>query len=71
LQSEIVIVEGRAPLLKPQRFSLFKIHRDGFAVQMLVACTVIEAQVFWRGLVNESLEGWTRAAMTVRKTPSA
>ena len=29
LQSKIVVVEGRAPLLQSQRFSLVEIHKTG------------------------------------------
>jgi exosortase/archaeosortase len=49
LHSKVVVVEGRAPLLKSQRLSLVEIHWNGFAVQILVACTVIEAWLSWRG----------------------
>jgi hypothetical protein len=44
-----MVIEGRAPLLQSERFYLVKIHYKGFAVQILVACTVIEARQMGEG----------------------
>lgn len=44
LHPEILIVEGFAPSLKSEGFCLVDIHGNGFTVQMLYACTVIESR---------------------------
>ncbi|CAI8895626.1 hypothetical protein EMIT0232MI5_30391 [Pseudomonas sp. IT-232MI5] len=44
LHAEVLVTESCAPLLEPQSFGLVEIHENGFTVQMLYVCTVIEVR---------------------------
>jgi len=49
LHAEVLVVEMCAPSLEPKVFRLVEIHGSGLAVQMLYACTVIEARQVGEG----------------------
>jgi hypothetical protein len=53
LQAEVLVIESRTPSLEPEKLGLFEIHRNGFAVQILYACTVIATEWILRAWLDE------------------